>query len=175
MSALIAVGVCLLTPPRSTLGGEPGPGLAADAQPVPFRVPAGFVAERVAGPPLVTHPMFACFDDRGRLYVADSTGENPSGDDLAKDPPHRIRRLEDVDGDGRFDKGLVFADKMTYPQGVLWHDEAVFTASPPSLWRLEDGDGDGVADRRRKLVTGWVLTGVADELHGPSLGPDGRI
>jgi putative heme-binding domain-containing protein len=64
---------------------------------------------------------------------------------------------------------------MTYPQGVLWHDGAVFTASPPSLWRLEDADGDGVADRRRELVTGWVLTGVADELHGPSLGPDGRI
>ena len=140
---------------------------------VPFRVPPGFVAERVAGPPLVMHPMFACFDDRGRLYVADSAGVNPSGKALTKNPPHRIRRLEDADGDGRFDTGTVFADKLTYPQGVLWHDGAVFTASPPSLWRLEDTDGDGVADRRQELVTGWVLTGVADELHGPTWGRTG--
>ena len=119
--------------------------------------------------------MFACFDDRGRLLVADSAGSNPSGEALAKDPPHRIRRLEDADGDGRFDKGGVFADKLTYPQGVAWHDGAVYTASPPSLLRLVDTDGDGVADSRRELVTGWVLTGVADELHGPDVGPDGRI
>jgi putative membrane-bound dehydrogenase-like protein len=175
VSVLILAGIGLVITPGQTQGVGPGPEGPADARPVSFRVPPGFVAERVAGPPLVSHPMFACFDDRGRLYVADSTGDNPSGDDLGKNPPHRIRRLEDTDGDGRFDKGLVFADRMTYPQGVLWHDGAIFTASPPSLWRLEDSDGDGVADRRRELVTGWVLTGVADELHGPSLGPDGRI
>jgi HEAT repeat protein/glucose/arabinose dehydrogenase len=173
--ALLLLGLGPGPTPREARGAGPDPGGPVDARPIPFRVPAGFVAERVAGPPLVVHPMFACFDDRGRLYVADSTGANPSGDDLARDPPHRIRRLEDADGDGRFDKSLVFADKLTYPQGVLWHDGAVFTASPPSLWRLEDRDGDGVAERRRELVTGWVLTGVADELHGPSLGPDGRV
>jgi putative membrane-bound dehydrogenase-like protein len=175
VAVLILAGIGLVITPGQTRGAGPGPDEPVDLRPVPFRAPPGFVAERVAGPPLVTHPMFACFDDRGHLYVADSTGANPSDDDLRKNPPHRIRRLEDSDGDGRFDKGLVFADKMTYPQGVLWHDGAVFTASPPSLWRLEDSDGDGVADRRRELVTGWPVTGVADELHGPSLGPDGRI
>ena len=36
-----------------------------------FVVPDGFVVEKVAGPPLVRYPLFACFDDRGRLYVAD--------------------------------------------------------------------------------------------------------
>ena len=64
---------------------------------------------------------------------------------------------------------------LTYPQGVLWHDGAVYTASPPSLWRLEDSDGDGVADRRTELVTGFPFTGIADDLHGPCLGPDGRL
>jgi putative membrane-bound dehydrogenase-like protein len=119
--------------------------------------------------------MFACFDEQGRLYVADSAGVNPPGGELAKSPPHRIVRLEDTRGDGRFDKASVFADRLTYPQGVWWQDGALFTASPPGLWRLEDTDGDGVADRRRELVTGWQLTGVADELHGPTAGPDGRL
>jgi putative membrane-bound dehydrogenase-like protein len=151
--------------------GEPVP---PDA-PLPFRVPRGYLAERVAAPPLVKHPMFACFDDRGRLFVAGSTGHNLSGDALRADPPDWIRCLEDTDGDGRFDKATVFADRLTYPQGVLWHDGAVFTASPPSLWRLEDADGDGVADRRTELVTGFPFTGIADDLHGPRLGPDGRL
>jgi putative membrane-bound dehydrogenase-like protein len=124
---------------------------------------------------MVKHPMFACFDDQGRLFVADSAGVNPASKILSNNPPHRIRRLDDIDGDGRFDIARDFADKLTYPQGVLWHEGAVYTASPPSLWRLEDLDGDGIADRRQELVTGWPLTGIADELHGPDIGPDGRV
>jgi putative membrane-bound dehydrogenase-like protein len=96
-------------------------------------------------------------------------------EELSKNPPHRIRLLEDMKGAGRFDKSTIFADKLTYPQGVLWHDGAVYTASPPSLWRLEDKKGTGVADDRRELVTGFTFTKWADDLHGPFLGPDGRI
>ena len=36
--------------------------------------PDGFVVEQVAGESQVVFPMFACFDDRGRLYVAESSG-----------------------------------------------------------------------------------------------------
>ena len=32
-----------------------------------------------------------------------------------------------------------------------------------------------MADRRQELVTGFPFTGIADDLHGPCLGPDGRI
>ena len=39
-------------------------------------VPPGFVVEKVAGPPLVRYPLFAAFDDRGRLFVAEGTGTN---------------------------------------------------------------------------------------------------
>lgn len=142
---------------------------------IPFQVPEGYEAERVAVWPLVEHPMFACFDDQGRLYVAGSSGHHLNADQLKDALPDVIRRLEDADGDGRFDTSTVFADKLTFPQGVLWHDGAVFTASPPSLWRLEDTDGDGKVDQRQELVTGFPFTGIADDLHGPCLGPDGRL
>ncbi len=142
---------------------------------VPFQVPAGFVAERIAGPPQIEFPMFAAFDDEGRLYVVDSAGVNRLPEQLTKDPPHRIRRLEDTKGRGRFDRSTVFADRLTYPQGVLWHDGAVYCASPPSLWRFEDTRHTGVADRREELLTGFTFTKWADDLHGPTLGPDGRI
>jgi putative membrane-bound dehydrogenase-like protein len=156
-------------------------GWAADANSVDkkgveaIRVPSGFTVELVAAAPLVERPMLASFDDRGRLYVADSAGVNLRGSELAKNPPHCIRMLEDTDGDGRFDKSTLFADKLIFPQGVVWHDGAVYCSSPPSFWRLVDTDGDGVADQREELVTGFANTGVADDMHGGSLGPDGRI
>jgi hypothetical protein len=93
-----------------------------------IRVPEGFTVELVAGPPLVERPMLAGFDDRGRLYVCDSAGVNLRGAELSKDPPHSIRLLEDTDGDDRFDKSTVFADKMLFPQGVVWHEGARSTA-----------------------------------------------
>jgi putative membrane-bound dehydrogenase-like protein len=143
---------------------------------LPFSVPPGFIAEEVAGPSLlVEHPMFACFDDQGRLYVAGSSGHASGPAELSANPPDCIRRLEDTDGDGRFDSSTIFADKLTFPQGVLYYEGAVYTASPPSLWRLKDTDDDGVADVREELVTGFPFTGIADDLHGPCLGPDGRI
>lgn len=39
-----------------------------------FQVLPGFVVERVAGPPLVSYPLFADIDDPGRLLVAEGTG-----------------------------------------------------------------------------------------------------
>ncbi len=140
-----------------------------------IRVRDGFIVECVAAPPLVERPMLASFDDRGHLYVADSAGVNLRGNELVKNPPHSIRVLDDTDGDGHFDKSIVYADRLVFPQGILWHDGSVYVSSPPSFWRLRDTDADGVADERDELVTGFANTGVADDMHGASLGPDGRI
>src|SRR5206468_8717944 len=120
-----------------------------------FKLPEGFVIERVAGPPGVERPMLANFDDRGRLYVADSTGVNLKGAELLKNPPHSIRLLEAADGHGLFDKSTVFADHLVFPQGVLWYDGSVFAASPPNFWRFRDTDGDGSADQREILASGF--------------------
>src|SRR5215831_15550795 len=124
-----------------------------------FRVPDGFVVEKVAGPPLVRYPLFACFDDSGRLYVAEGTGTNLPGTELVKLNLGKITRLEDTDQDGKFDRSTTFADGLVFPQGVLWHDGAVYVASHPSLWKLQDTDGDGKADRREELITRFNFNG----------------
>lgn len=138
-------------------------------------VPDGYTIEQVAGPPLVGHPMMACFDDKGRLYIAEAAGTNLRADDLLKNPPNFIRRLEDTNGDGHFDKSTIFADKMTFPMGVLWYRGALYTASPPSLWRLEDTNDDGISDKREEFVTKFGFTGNAADIHGPFLHPSGWI
>ena len=84
------------------------------------RFPTGFTIERIAGPPLVDRPITAAFDDAGRLYVADSSGSNDNVKKQLAEKPHRIVRLEDTDGDGKFDKQTVFADKMMFPEGTMW-------------------------------------------------------
>ena len=140
-----------------------------------FTLLDGFTIDRVAGPPLVDRPITADFDERGRLYVADSSGSNDKVDVQLAQKPHRIVRLEDSDGDGRFDRRTVFADKMMFPEGTLWYDGSLYVAAPPSIWKLTDTDDDGVADRRVEWFRGKTLTGCATDLHGPYLGPDGWI
>src|SRR6266511_2461002 len=138
-------------------------------------VPDDFEIELVAGPPLVNRPIEADFDEQGRLYVTDSSGSNEKSDKQLFDRPHRVVRLEDTDGDGRFDKGTVFADKLMFPEGALWYQGSLYVGAPPSIWKLTDTDGDGVADQREEWFQGKTLTGCANDLHGPYLGPDGWI
>ncbi len=170
--ALAAVLLAIVLP--ALTAQSPGVRRAAPSVPA-FQLPPGFTIERVAGPPLVDRPMLADFDDRGRLYVADSSGSNERVEQQLADRPHRIVRLEDTDGDGRFDTSVVFADRMMLPEGTMWLDGSLYVAAPPSIWKLTDTDDDGVADRREEWFKGETLTGCANDLHGPYLGPDGWI
>ena len=138
-------------------------------------IPEGFEIELAAGPPLVERPMIVDMDDHGRLYVAESSGSNDPVQQQLAERPHSILRLEDTDGDGRYDTRTVFADKMMLPEGVLWHDGSVYVTAPPSIWKLTDTDGDGVADERVEWFDAETLTNCANDLHGPYLGLDGRI
>ncbi|MSU36205.1 MAG: dehydrogenase [Pedosphaera sp.] len=140
-----------------------------------FTLPDGFTIELAAGSMLVPRPMSASFDDHGRLYVTDSSGSNVPAAEQLKDPRSRVLRLEDSHGDGRYDKAVVFADKVMFPSGCLWHEGWVYVAAPPSIWRFRDRDGDGVADEREEWFKGGTLTSCGDDVHGPYAGPDGYI
>lgn len=140
-----------------------------------FTVPDGFEVALAAGTNLVQRPVSASFDRQGRLYVTDSSGSNEKPAEQIKNPTHRVLRLEDSDGDGVFDEALVFADKVMFPQGCLWHDGSVYVAGPPSIWKFTDTDDDGVADKREEWFKGGTLTGCANDIHGPHLGPDGYL
>jgi putative membrane-bound dehydrogenase-like protein len=140
-----------------------------------LRVAEGFTIEKIAGHPLVDRPITAALDDLGRLYVGDSSGSNDNVKKQLVEKPHRIVRLEDTDGDGAFDRRTIFADKMMFPEGTMWLGESLYVSAPPSIWKLTDTNGDGVAEERVEWFQGKTLTGCANDLHGPYLGPDGWI
>jgi putative membrane-bound dehydrogenase-like protein len=136
-----------------------------------LQAPSGFTIKRVAGPPEINFPMFATLDNAGRLYVTESSGGDLY-DELQKlTRTCRISVLEDRDGDGRYEIARVFADKLTPSMGLAWRDGKLYAADPPDLVTLEDTDGDGRADKRAVVLTGF---GHSDNgsLHGLTFGPD---
>jgi hypothetical protein len=86
-----------------------------------------------------------------------------------------VLRLEDVDGDGRFDRSTTFADKLMFPEGAMWLDGSLYVSAVPSIWKLTDTKGEGVADVREEWHQGKTLTHCSNDLHGPYRGPDGWI
>jgi putative membrane-bound dehydrogenase-like protein len=121
-----------------------------------------------------TFPMFATFDDRGRLYVTESSGGDLYLELQKQTRGCKVRRYEDRDGDGVFETSTVFAENLTPSMGIAWHAGKIYVADPPDLATLEDLDDDGKADRRRVILTGF---GHSDNgsLHGLIFGPDGKL
>lgn len=99
------------------------------------------------------------------------------------EPEERVICLTDMDRDGRADRKVVvadgFGDILDGPAGgvLALPGGRVLFACTPALWRLEDENGDAVADRRPPVQTGF---GIRTGDSGPGLralaaGPDGMI
>src|ERR1043165_1354073 len=176
MNRLLLCGLLLLALLALLQGEQASPQNPKPADPAArFKVPIWFVVEVVAAPPLVHHPMMANFDERGRLFLAESSGLNLKAADLLKDLPNKVLLLEDVDATGRFQKSRIFADRMTFPSGALWHNGSLYVTAAPHVWKMRDTKNAGVADERIELVSKFNFIGNAADVHGPFLGPDGRI
>jgi putative membrane-bound dehydrogenase-like protein len=140
-----------------------------------FTLPEGFTIEVAADAKLAPRPIVASFDEQGRLYVCDSSGSNEKVAEQLQKKPHRVVRLEDTDGDGKYDKSTVFVKNVMFPEGAMWFNGSLYVAAPPHIMKFTDTDNDGVADKEEIWFDGKTLTGCANDLHGPYLGPDGWI
>ncbi len=115
----------------------------------------GFRVELVAHEPLVQDPVAMAFDENGRLYVCEMPEYNQYANQAYRGKG-RVRLLEDTDGNGVFDRSMIFADGLDSPSGVACWNGGVFVGSVPHILFLKDTDGDGHADVRRVVFTGFA-------------------
>ena len=122
-----------------------------------------FHAEIFLKEPQVMSPVEMVWDEDGRLYVAEML-DYPDDPPPGKPARSRIRMLEDVDGDGKYEKATIFAEQVLEVSGLLpWKGGLFVTSAPDILW-MKDDNGDGKADTKKVLYTGF-----------PKVNPEARI
>lgn len=148
-----------------------------------FRVLDGFRMELLAAEPLVASPVAMAYDENGRAYVCEmrdypytnKAKHKPNQENPTDEAIGRVRLLDDTDGDGVFDKSSIFAEEMSWPTGVACWKGGVFVAATPDIWYLKDHDGDGKADERRKVFTGFRKLNVQAVMNNLVWGLDNHI
>jgi putative membrane-bound dehydrogenase-like protein len=143
--------------------------LAPDEALKTIRVPAGFAVELVAAEPHVMDPVAIAWDADGRLWVVEM-GDYPDGE-----PGGKVKVLDDTDGDGRMDRSTVFVDRLPFPTGVFPWQGGVFVTAAPDLLYLKDTNGDGKADERWVVFTGFGEGNQQHRVNGLTWGIDNWI
>lgn len=155
----------------SIAGTARGP-LSAEDELKTFQVADGLRVELVAAEPMVESPCAMAFGEKGRLFVVENRGY-PSTSEPAMG---RVVMLESTKGDGPYDKRTVFAEGLSFPNGVMPWDGGLIVTCAPDIYFLKDTDGDGKADVKRTLLTGFDFAKSTQlRVNCPTLGPDGWI
>jgi len=96
--------------------------------------------------------------------------------------PDRVRQVVDGDGDGKADTSTIFSDGYQKIEdgigaGLLARNGDVYFTCIPDLWLLKDVDGDGIAEQKKSLQTGYGVrvSFLGHDLHGLIFGPDGKL
>ena len=131
------------------------------------QVPADMHLELFASEPNIGKPIAMAWDERGRLWLAETRDyphdvkEDGKGND-------RILICEDTDGDGKADKFTVFAEGLNIPTGIVFANGGVIVSQPPRFLFLKSSKGDDHADIRQEILPGWGIRDThaqASNLH----------
>lgn len=145
-----------------------------DARPRPqFDIAPGFEINLFAESPLLAKPIQMNFDPQGRLWIAGSSVypqilPSQSADD-------KIIVLEDTDGDGYAEKSTVFAEGLLIPTGIAPGDGGVYVGQSTELLHFADTNGDGVADTKRIVLSGFGTEDTHHLVHTLRWGHDGQL
>jgi putative heme-binding domain-containing protein len=143
-------------------------------QPHPqFVVGEGVEVTLWAENPMLNKPIQMNFDPQGRLWVVGS--ELYPQIEPGQAPTDKIIVLEDTKGSGRADKATVFADGLLIPTGIEVGDGGAYVAQSTELLHFRDTNGDGKADERRIVMSGFGTEDTHHNLHTLRWGPDGRL
>ena len=170
-----------------------------------MQLPAGFRIDVVASEPLVADPTCVAFDEFGRFFVCELHGYNLEGhldvtelnktgvldtkvrrirwervggklaEEARENQFGTVKLLEDTDSDGRMDKAHVWADRIPTCYGIVAARGGLIVVCAPDILYLADRDGDGKAEIRETLYTGFRLELLERGTNNPRWGPDNWI
>lgn len=124
-----------------------------------LKLPPGFEANVFASG--LDNPRFIAFGPDSLLYAAERGRD-------------RIVAMPDRDGDGQADELQVFADGLTQPHSLVYHEGAWYVGVPSGVIRLLDADGDGRAEGRDIRIDDYPTSGPHRTRTVEFL-PDGRM
>ncbi|MGH2566652.1 MAG: PVC-type heme-binding CxxCH protein, partial [Ginsengibacter sp.] len=135
-----------------------------------FQLEPGFKIELVASEPLLNDPVAMMIDEYGRMFVVEMPGVP-----FDKSGTGKVVLLADTNADGKMDKSTVFADSLILPTGVMRWKKGVIITDPPNVYYMEDTNGDGKADVKKTMLTGFDTSNLEANVNNPLYGLDNWI
>ncbi|HEX6810836.1 MAG TPA: PVC-type heme-binding CxxCH protein [Planctomycetota bacterium] len=138
------------------------------------QVAPGMQLQLFASEPEIVNPIHVAWDHRGRAFVVETVDypNNLQQGDLGHD---RITICEDTDRDGRADRFLRFAEKLSIPTSLTFSNGGVICTNGPDMLFLADTDGDDRADVRRVLFTGFRMGDTHAGVSNLRQAVDGKV
>src|SRR4051812_24913084 len=176
-ASLICIGVTLMAAtaekkePGSEYKLERVPAMAPEQSMASMEVAPGYRIELVAAEPQVIDPVAVSTDENGQMYVVEMRDYSKKDKDFLG----RIRLLTNKDNDGKYETSKVFLDKLSWPTAVICYNGGVFVGDPPDIIYAKDTDGDGIADIKQVIYTGFSRTNVQGMMNTLLWGLDHRI
>jgi len=136
-----------------------------------------FIVNVFASEPMIRQPMAFCWDDKGRLWIAENMDMFGSGNGIHVTKESRILILEDTDMDGKADSKKVFVDGLVFPSAIAVGFDGLWVGAPPNLLFIPDRNKDDKADIDdiEIRLTGWGDTDLHETLNSFNWGPDGWL
>lgn len=166
--------------PTQFHNGDPTKKAAADESMSPaeslasIRVTDGLAVELMAAEPLVVDPVAIDFGADGRLWVAEMRDYSRGVDDEFEQTG-QVTVLRDTDGNGSLDDSTAFGGGLRFPTDVKAWRNGVIMCDAPDVIYLEDTDGDGRADVKKTLLTGFATHNAQARVNSLRWGLDGWL
>lgn len=135
-----------------------------------FEIVEGFKIELFASEPLIRDPVGMEIDENGDIYVVEDPGYPED-----RNEDGTIRLLKDTNGNGLPDQSIIFADSLRAPRGVIRWKEGILVTDAPDIIYLEDTSGDGRADLRHVIMSGFSYGNPQLGVNTPIYGLDNWI
>ena len=128
-----------------------------------FLLPGGMKAQLFAAEPMVANPVAFCFDDHGRIYVAETFRQSNGVEDNRS---HMNWLLDDL-------AARTVSDRIAMFKKYLKDDVQQYSIEHDRIRRLVDTDGDGHADESTVFADGF--NAIEDGTGAGLLAVDGGV